>query len=196
MIIYCIINKITKKKYIGQTIRTIQTRFMAHARYDKKSYIHRSIIKYGEYNFSIFKIDEACTREELNEKERYWIKLFNTRFPNGYNLTEGGDLPPNRKGIPFSTDHKKHLSENNGMHKKENRLKVSKGKLGRKRKLFSEQWKERIRQSSIGHTRHTEYQRTIISERMKKDNPMFYQHSVCKRKQTLKRNKKEDDLSC
>lgn len=34
---------------------------------------------------------EECLIEELNEKERYYIKYFNTLFPNGFNLTEGGD---------------------------------------------------------------------------------------------------------
>ena len=38
---------------------------------------------------------EVCTAEELNEKEIYWIKFFNT-FQNGYNQTLGGqNMTPN-----------------------------------------------------------------------------------------------------
>lgn len=44
--------------------------------------------KYGIENFS-FEIIEECKKEELNDKEKYWINYFNTFF-NGYNLTTGG----------------------------------------------------------------------------------------------------------
>lgn len=36
-------------------------------------------------------IDIVYSKEELNEKEKYWIKKLNTKWPNGYNFTDGGD---------------------------------------------------------------------------------------------------------
>lgn len=40
-------------------------------------------------------IDKAETQEELNQKEKYWIKYYNTNMKvsgsNGYNLSEGGE---------------------------------------------------------------------------------------------------------
>lgn len=45
--------------------------------------------KYGIENFS-FNILEECQREELNEKEIYWIARYDS-YNNGYNQTPGGD---------------------------------------------------------------------------------------------------------
>ena len=48
--------------------------------------------KYGEDNFTLEIIDFADTYDELKEKEKYWIKQYNSTDRNiGYNLTEGGD---------------------------------------------------------------------------------------------------------
>ena len=48
--------------------------------------------KYGEENFTLEIIDFADTYDELKEKEKYWIKQYNsTDRTIGYNLTEGGD---------------------------------------------------------------------------------------------------------
>lgn len=50
--------------------------------------IHLAIYKYGLENFSIDIIEE-CPPEILNEKEKYWIKYYNS-YKKGYNATEGG----------------------------------------------------------------------------------------------------------
>lgn len=51
----------------------------------------KSIEKYGFEAFDIIKIfDIAFSKEELNIKEKHYIKQFNS-FNNGYNFTIGGD---------------------------------------------------------------------------------------------------------
>ena len=46
--------------------------------------------KYGLEYFTITVLEE-CSKEELNDKEQYWIKIFNTTDKKiGYNLTKGG----------------------------------------------------------------------------------------------------------
>lgn len=53
----------------------------------------RDAIKlYGKENFTIELIEE-CPQEQANEKERYWIKFYNSYEDKtkGYNLTPGGD---------------------------------------------------------------------------------------------------------
>ena len=108
-IIYKITNKINKKCYIGQTKskRGFKGRYY-HAgngiervyklhKYLKESgksynqYLFNSIEKYG---FDAFEVDEvidtAMSPEELDEKEIYYIKYFNS-YNNGYNLTLGGE---------------------------------------------------------------------------------------------------------
>jgi group I intron endonuclease len=92
MIIYCVTNKINGKQYIGQTIQSLADRWYHHTYYSnfRNNYFHNAIKKYGKENFEIKQIDRALTIEELNEKEKYWIKTMNTIVPNGYNLTMGG----------------------------------------------------------------------------------------------------------
>lgn len=96
MFIYKITNRINNKIYIGQVYnKTIYDRFNRHiksASHDSKSYLGRAIAKYGENNFVIEEIDKADSLEELNNKEKYWIKYYNSTDKNiGYNLTPGGD---------------------------------------------------------------------------------------------------------
>ena len=86
--IYKITNKINTKSYIGQSIH-IQERWNEHLSKQSNSLISLALKKYGISNFS-FEILEECNQEELNEKEMYWIKYYNT-FKDGYNLTLGGD---------------------------------------------------------------------------------------------------------
>jgi hypothetical protein len=80
-------------KYVGQTIRTLKQRKSSHLSSSKKGstyYLHRAIRKYGAENFKWEVIYNATSEEELNEKETYFIKEYNTNSQDGYNLTEGG----------------------------------------------------------------------------------------------------------
>ena len=92
--IYKITTSCSEKVYIGQTIRTIEKRWQEHlnARNDenKKSlHLYLAMNKYGVETFSIEKIDEASSQEELDEKEIYWISFYNS-IENGYNMAPGG----------------------------------------------------------------------------------------------------------
>lgn len=96
MYIYKITNKINNKIYIGQVYnKTIYDRFKRHIKsacQNSKSYIDRAINKYGSENFICELIDTANNLEELDKKEIYWIKYYNSTDTNiGYNLTLGGD---------------------------------------------------------------------------------------------------------
>ena len=53
--------------------------------------LYRAIRKYGLDYFS-FEIIEECKKEDLNEREKYWVSQYNSHNKNfGYNETEGGD---------------------------------------------------------------------------------------------------------
>ena len=88
-IIYLITNKLTNKKYVGQTSRSLLTRWREHC-YQHECIIDKAIDKYGENNFTIEVIDTADTLDQLNDKEIYWIKYYNSKLPNGYNVSDGG----------------------------------------------------------------------------------------------------------
>lgn len=90
--IYKIINIINNKVYIGQTKQSIEQRFCqhkSHARNNRNNHkLGNAIRKYGDENFIIEKIEE-CNYNDLNDRERYWIKKYNS-IENGYNSTLGG----------------------------------------------------------------------------------------------------------
>ena len=91
MWIYKITNKENNKCYIGQTIRPIEQRFNRHINDALNNILDthfaRAIRKYGKDNFYIEEIDTAKTQEELNQKEQYWIRFYNS-VENGYNETD------------------------------------------------------------------------------------------------------------
>ena len=86
--IYKIENQLNKKCYIGQSIN-IEHRFAKHKCAKDDFYIHRALKKYGIENFT-FKILEECSQNELNDKEQFYIKTYNSLVPNGYNMIPGG----------------------------------------------------------------------------------------------------------
>lgn len=99
--IYKITNKINNKSYIGKS-KHIYERWRQHHTEpynpNARTYntiFYRAIRKYGLDQFQ-FEILEECSEEQLNEKEKYWIKKYNTYIlepdSQGYNMTEGGEM--------------------------------------------------------------------------------------------------------
>ena len=91
--IYKITNKINGKSYIGQTIQNVKERFYQHcatkcSQAILNMVIHKAINKYGKSNFTIEVIEEVESTN-LNDRERYWIRYYDS-YNNGYNSTEGG----------------------------------------------------------------------------------------------------------
>ena len=86
--IYQTTNNINQKIYIGKH---------QSPEYDNKYFgsgtiLRRSIQKYGLENFTNEMIDTAETDEELNKKEKYYIKYYKDLYGSQcYNLASGGD---------------------------------------------------------------------------------------------------------
>ncbi len=92
MRIYCITNSANGKRYVGQTIQSIETRWRQHCSLQGKCRaIESAIKKYGSDAFSIEEIALAESIEELDRLEQKWIARLNTVAPNGYNLSGGGE---------------------------------------------------------------------------------------------------------
>ena len=99
--IYCYVNKINGKKYIGQT-NNLERRKKQHIQDSihcfqghEISYelpFHRAIRKYGIDNFeySILEVIDTEDWDEVNKLESKYIKKENTIVPNGYNLQCNG----------------------------------------------------------------------------------------------------------
>ena len=102
--IYIITNNINKKVYIGQTNdpkRREREHFSFGYIKDEKEVkiLYSAMIKYGieSFNFSIIE----GPLENYNDREKFWIKYYNSLIPNGYNMTEGGENPP----VFYGEDH-------------------------------------------------------------------------------------------
>lgn len=88
MYVYCIINKVNNRMYVGKMSKSVK---------DSKSYmgsgtlIKKAIKKYGRENFVKEILEENVAKEQLSLREMFWIQKLNTKLPNGYNLTDGGE---------------------------------------------------------------------------------------------------------
>src|ERR1700722_11487271 len=116
-VIYIATNTVNGKKYIGQTIYTMEHRKYAHRRdaLNKGSNLlfHKAIRKYG---FDVFRwetIVSGLDQDNLDYHEIRFIAKYKTRDPNGYNLTDGGNGTLGRKGNKLSEEHKNKISNGN-----------------------------------------------------------------------------------
>lgn len=134
--IYLITNKVNNKKYVGQThshfkngtVYGYKNRFKRHISNanstncnNKSRALYSAIRKYGKENFDI-ELLETTDTNVLDNREKHYIKHYNTLCPNGYNLTEGGvdgkmcdataqKISNSLKGHIVSNDTKKKISE-------------------------------------------------------------------------------------
>lgn len=122
-VIYRFKNKINGKVYIGQTTKSLRKRVIQHMTNSRpttkshKSYFHRALYKYGIENFSLDVVERCNTKEELDEREIYWIAYYNSTNKNfGYNIEIGGRN--GAVGRKLSEEHKsKLLLANLGNHR-------------------------------------------------------------------------------
>lgn len=101
-IVYCAENLINNKRYIGITKRRLKDRIIGHksCAYNPNSHSYntpfkQAIRKYSLENFSFTVLETVNTVEEANEREKFYIKKFNTycyqKESLGYNATLGGE---------------------------------------------------------------------------------------------------------
>jgi len=191
MQIYKITNIVNKKIYIGKDT-TNNPNY-----YGSGKLIINSIKKYGKNNF-IKKIIEECEDKiTLCEREKYWIKEFNScDLKIGYNISKGGDggdtfsnnhnLPKIKEKISnsmkkriFTESHKKNLSKNHmsTKYKKgktyeeiygEERAKEYKNKLKLSRQKYKSE-KERLGKKYEKNILNLKIRMTGINNHMKKN---------------------------
>jgi group I intron endonuclease len=82
----------SNKMYIGKTVQSFSQRMYGHK---KKSSgctaLKNAINKYGWAEMKREIVEENIPEDQLNDREKYWIKTYNTIAPHGYNLTDGGE---------------------------------------------------------------------------------------------------------
>lgn len=87
MIVYIIVNKITKSYYIGITNGNRKSYFGSGVA------LKDAISKYGKGNFRKITIETCKDRIIASEREKYWIKTAKSKWTNRkcLNLTDGGE---------------------------------------------------------------------------------------------------------
>ena len=134
-------------------------------------------------------IKTCYSEEEMCSDEQYYIKVFKTLWPNGYNLTEGGDgcvaceetrkkisasnkgKPASNKGVPMSEEQKKKISES-------------------LKELFS-----REKHPMFGKHHSDETRRKISDAKKGEKNPMFGKHHSDETKKKLSKTVLQLSLS-
>lgn len=90
--IYKITNSLNQMCYIGQA-KSMYKRFCEHCKYGlgidtpQGNKLYKAMLEDGLENFT-FELLEQCTPEELNEKEKYYISVYNS-VNFGYNSVKG-----------------------------------------------------------------------------------------------------------
>lgn len=90
--IYKITNLVSNQAYIGQSV-DIASRFKQHIKCGlgidapASNKLYKSMIEDGVWNFS-FELLEECPKDKLNERESFWIDLYQTNKV-GLNSTKG-----------------------------------------------------------------------------------------------------------
>ena len=111
MYIYKITNKITNQSYVGQTNdfkRRKENHISLYKSPDSKGAnrpLYRAMRSYGLDKFS-FDILEECDKENSNEREEYYIQLYNC-VDKGYNREKNAK----RKDLSLETKNKIKLSQ-------------------------------------------------------------------------------------
>lgn len=149
MVVYLVTNKINGKQYVGQTTKKLNLRWNEHTSNQSQSVLHKAIRKYGKDAFLVETLHCCDTKEEMDFVEIFYISFLNTKAPNGYNLTDGGE---GRSGYSLSEDAKKRISEKNSgkIMSAEQRLQISKHHKGVKLGPRSEAVKKKISDAHMG----------------------------------------------
>lgn len=120
-IVYKHTNKLNNKIYIGITKNTLKKRWQGG--YGNNPHFSKAIQMYGRDNFASEVLEDGLTKEQAEEKERYYIALYDSTNPNkGYNIEMGGN--------------------HHGKHADETKAKISKAL---KEKAFSQEHLEHLR---------------------------------------------------
>ena len=180
-LIYISTNKVNGKSYIGKTYDSLECRKSNHKWFALNNlydvHFHRAIRKYGFDKFEWNIIEDNIDKNDLEEKEVYYVDKFDT-FKNGYNMTIGGE-----KNYSLSEESKKKISDTHRGKKlsKETKLKISNSvknlytdeyrkliSIKTKKAMLNPEVKRRLSISHKGHKHSEETKKKMIESKSKK----------------------------
>ena len=153
--IYGIRNKINNKTYVGKTGMNFGDRWDSHrsllnnGKHDNP-YLQNAWNKYKQDNFE-FIILEECDLDVLDEREKYYIKLYKD-MGLAYNIHDGGN-EGNNLGKHLSDETKRKIGEKNKVNSlgrkvsEETKKKMSESHAGMKYKPMSDEGRKNLQRA-------------------------------------------------
>ncbi len=143
------------KMYVGATTLALRVRVANHVNRAKQGEsrcpaLFNALRKYGEPEFT--EIDVAFSQEDLDEKECFYIKHYDTFPPNGYNIRGGGS----RGKISEETKRKISAKNKGRVVSEETKKKISISRKGKGRGSFSKERKHNMSLAQKGKPRNPE----------------------------------------
>lgn len=162
--IYRIKHRTSAKVYIGQTFN-FKKRVAQHKGLREKTYITKALRKHGVDCFVFDIIEKGLTSEQVDERERYWIKWHDsTNKKYGYNIESGGN-----KNKTLSDETCKKISKRKTGSKASLRTKIrmSESRRGENNNFYgkthSQETREHLSKVHKG-SKHSEYTKYKISK--------------------------------
>lgn len=144
--IYGIYNDVTGEFYIGKAVDIFKRKVEHFKALERNThyntFIQNSFNKYGGENFR-FTIIEECSKEQLDNLEKYYIECYDS-FNSGFNLTTGGDGVCGRKWNENQYKVMKEVMKGN---------QYGKGNSSHTGLTLSQETKDKIRNSLLGRKR-------------------------------------------
>lgn len=104
--IYLIETTQSPLKYVGQTVKTLEERFIEHKqayqrpkRKNNSRLLYKAFEQFGVESFFIRLLEDNIENKSLAEKENYWINYYGTMYPNGLNMIKG-----NRSSVGYGIE--------------------------------------------------------------------------------------------
>ena len=162
--IYLITDTINGKQYVGQ--HHYDKEGELDPNYHGSGVIIKNIYKKRPETLKEEYIKTCYSDSEMNDDEKYYIKLYKTLWPNGYNLSEGGD------GVIPCEETKKKISESlkGKILSEEVRKKISESLKG---KQFSEATRRKLSEKNKGKHHSEESRRKMSESRRGENNPHY-----------------------
>ena len=96
-VVYCAVNQVNNKIYIGLTTKVLKRRIAAHICKSKNAqngYFHNALNTHGKDSFKWYVLYQSNDINQLKEKETFYINEFKSNDrEKGYNLSTGGESP-------------------------------------------------------------------------------------------------------
>lgn len=178
-IIYCAQNKVNGKRYIGQSVNSLEQRrrgYLGQARRGRPQPVFDAIREFGEDAFEWSVLFDDVDDEDLDEYEIDAIAVYKTLVPNGYNLSRGGNgsskesrkkLSESKKNLSAETRDKIRQARIGKSHSEETLKKMSDAKKGKKRGPLPEETKRKM--SEAGKIRCQRRRVKLLNERRKQN---------------------------